>query len=87
MLALATGRDHDGRKMPVIRRWDSDEALAYPQPAPIGEARADILDLAPMFVHVQHLLDLPDGVGEFVRNCGIPDAVTDCMISSTAARA
>jgi len=76
VLALATGRDHDGRKMPVVRRWDSEEALGYPQPAPIGEALADILDLAPMFIHVQHLLDLPDGVGEFVRDCGIPYAVT-----------
>jgi GT2 family glycosyltransferase len=76
VLALATGRDHDGRKMPVVRRWDSDEELRYPRPAPIGEALADILDLAPMFLHVQHLLDLPDGVGEFVRDCGIPYAVT-----------
>ncbi len=76
VLALATGRDHDGRPMPVVRRWDSEEQLAYPQPAPIGEALADILDLAPMLIHVQHLLDLPDGVGEFVRDCGIPYAVT-----------
>ncbi len=76
VLALATGRDHDGRPMVVVRRWDSGEQLAYPQPAPIGEALADILDLAPMFIHVQHLLDLPDGVGEFVHDCGIPYAVT-----------
>ncbi len=76
VLALATGRDHDGRPMVIVRRWDSDEHLSYPQPAPIGEALADILELAPMFIHVQHLLDLPDGVGEFVHDCGIPYAVT-----------
>ncbi len=76
VLALATGKDHDGRPMVVIRRWSTEEQLAYPQPAPIGEALADILDLAPMFIHVQHLLDLPDGVGEFVHDCGIPYAVT-----------
>jgi GT2 family glycosyltransferase/glycosyltransferase involved in cell wall biosynthesis len=76
VVALAMGRDHDRRPMVVVRRWDSDEQLTYPQPAPIGEALADILDLAPMFIHVQHLLDLPDGVGEFVHDCGIPYAVT-----------
>jgi GT2 family glycosyltransferase/glycosyltransferase involved in cell wall biosynthesis len=76
VLALATALDYDKRNMVVVRRWNSGETLTYPQPAPIGEALADILDLAPMFIHVQHLLDLPDGVGEFVRNCGIPYAVT-----------
>jgi GT2 family glycosyltransferase len=76
VLALAMGRDHDRRPMLVVQRWDSEERLGYPQPAPVGEALADILDLAPMFIHVQHLLDLPDGVGEFVHDCGIPYAVT-----------
>ncbi len=76
VLALATAADHDGHAMVVIRRHGSDERLTYPQPAPIGEALADILDLTPMFIHIQHVLDLPDGVGEFVRDCGIPYAVT-----------
>jgi len=76
VLALGTAKDHDGRNMVVVRRSDSDEQLSYPQPAPVGEALADILDLAPMFIHVQHLLDLPDGVGEFVRDSGIAYAVT-----------
>ncbi len=75
-LALCMGRDTDNRPMPVVRRWDSGEALRYPQPARVTEALADILDLAPQFIHVQHLIDLPDGVGAFIHDCGIPYAVT-----------
>jgi GT2 family glycosyltransferase/glycosyltransferase involved in cell wall biosynthesis len=78
VLALGQGKDTDGRPMLTIRRCATaqDEALCYPAPAPPTEALADILDLAPGFIHVQHLLDLPDGIGEFVRDCGIPYAVT-----------
>jgi GT2 family glycosyltransferase/glycosyltransferase involved in cell wall biosynthesis len=78
VLALAMGRDADGHPMPVIRRCASprEEALRYPAPAPITEAMADILELAPGLIHVQHLIDLPDGFAEFIRDCGIPYAVT-----------
>jgi GT2 family glycosyltransferase/glycosyltransferase involved in cell wall biosynthesis len=75
-LALSMGRDHDQRPMLTLRRWASGEALRYPHPARVTEALADVLDLSPQFIHVQHLLDLPDGVGEFIRDCGIPYAVT-----------
>jgi GT2 family glycosyltransferase/glycosyltransferase involved in cell wall biosynthesis len=78
VLALGQGKDIDSRPMLTIRRRVAavEEALRYPAPAPMTEALADILDLAPGFIHVQHLLDLPDGIGEFVRDCGIPYAVT-----------
>ena len=78
VLALGMARDGDGQPMLAIRRCGTarDEALRYPMPAPATEALADILELAPGFIHVQHLLDLPDGIGEFVRDCGIPYAVT-----------
>jgi GT2 family glycosyltransferase len=60
----------------TVRGADAAEALHYPAGAPLAEALADILDLAPRFIHVQHLIDLPAEVGDFVRDCGIPYAVT-----------
>ena len=75
-LALCMGRDSDGQPIPVIRRWQQDESLRYPRPARVAEALADVLDLAPLFIHVQHLIDLPAEVGAFIRDAGIPYAVT-----------
>jgi GT2 family glycosyltransferase len=60
----------------TLRRADAAEALRYPAGAPIARALGDILDLAPRFIHVQHLIDLPAEIGDFVRDCGIPYAVT-----------
>ena len=60
----------------ALCRAGAAEALHYPEGAPLAEALADILDLAPQFIHVQHLIDLPAAVGEFVRDSGIPYAVT-----------
>jgi GT2 family glycosyltransferase len=74
MLAMMPGED--GRLAPRLRRWRSTEDLAYPHATPLAKRLADILDLAPKIIHVQHLIDLPDGVAEFVRNCDIPYAVT-----------
>jgi GT2 family glycosyltransferase/glycosyltransferase involved in cell wall biosynthesis len=76
VLALTTESDDEGARRLVLRRADRAEALRYPAAAPLEEALADILDLAPRFLHVQHLIDLPDGIAEFVRDCGIPYAVT-----------
>ena len=75
-LALTAETDDGGEARVTVRRAGSDEALRYPPAAPLEAALADILDLAPRFLHVQHLIDLPDGVAQFVRDCGIPYAVT-----------
>lgn len=76
VLALASEANTEGERRLVLRRADSDEALFYPAATPTEAAFADILDLAPRFLHVQHLIDLPDGIAAFVRDCGIPYAVT-----------
>jgi GT2 family glycosyltransferase/glycosyltransferase involved in cell wall biosynthesis len=76
VLALAAGRDAEGIPTLTLRRAGSEEALRYPVSAPQEAVLADILDLAPRFLHVQHVIDLPDGIAEFVRDCGIPYAVT-----------
>ncbi|HET9019590.1 MAG TPA: glycosyltransferase, partial [Acetobacteraceae bacterium] len=76
VLALTAGHDADGTQRLALTRAGSDEALRYPIAAPQEEALGDILDLAPRFIHVQHLIDLPDGIAAFVRSCGIPYAVT-----------
>jgi glycosyltransferase involved in cell wall biosynthesis len=75
-LALSATRDAEGRPVLRITRFDSAEALCYPASAPPTEPLADILDLAPRLIHVQHVIDLPEAVGAFVRDCGIPYAVT-----------
>ncbi len=76
VLALSAARNADGQRTLTLRRADSEEALLYPTGTPDAEALADILDLGPRFIHVQHLIDLPDGIAEFVRDAGIPYAVT-----------
>ncbi len=81
VLALAAAVNDDGQRTLVLRRGGladtaPAEALHYPVGTPLAEALADILDIAPRFIHVQHLIDLPDGIGEFVRDSGIPYAVT-----------
>jgi GT2 family glycosyltransferase len=73
MFARGTGSEANA---PHLRRWRSDEALTYPAQASLAERLSDILDLQPRMIHLQHLIDLPDGVGEFVRESGIPYAVT-----------
>lgn len=75
-LTFSAGRDVAGNRTLSIRRNGKREALHYPANVPLAAALADILDLAPQFIHVQHVLDLPDGVAEFVRDSGIPYAVT-----------
>ena len=76
VLALVNEPAGSGGARLWLRRSGTDEALRYPVTVPPEAALADILDLAPRFLHVQHLIDLPDGIGEFVRACGIPYAVT-----------
>ncbi len=76
VLALVNEPAGDGGARLWLRRSGSDEALRYPATAPAETALADILDLAPRFLHVQHMIDLPDGIAAFVRACGIPYAVT-----------
>ena len=76
VLALAAEPDAEGTPRLALRRYGTDEALRYPAAAPQEAVLADILDLAPRFLHVQHLIDLPDGIARFVRDCGIPYAVT-----------
>ena len=76
VLALASEHDADGGACLLLRRADRDEALRYPAAAAPALVLADILDLAPRFLHIQHVIDLPDGIAEFVRTCGIPYAVT-----------
>jgi GT2 family glycosyltransferase len=75
-LALTAERDADGLDHLALRRPGGAEALRYPAGVPQEAAFADILDLAPRFLHVQHVIDLPEGVAAFVRDCGIPYAVT-----------
>ncbi len=76
VLALVSERDADSGARLLLRRADRNEALRYPTMSAPEAALADILDLAPRFLHVQHVIDLPDGVAEFVRASGIPYAVT-----------
>ncbi len=75
-LSLAVAGAAEGGRRLELRRPGGEEALRYPAGVPQEAAFADILDLAPRFLHVQHLIDLPDGVAAFVRDCGIPYAVT-----------
>ena len=76
VLELVMGRDTSEAPQPTLRRPGTEEALRYPATAPLHDALADILDLAPRFIHVQHLIDLPDGIAEFILDAGIPYAVT-----------
>ena len=76
VLALAVARDAGGGSRLMLRRAGTDEALRYPATAPQEAVLADILDLAPRLLHVQHLIDLPDGIADFIRDCAIPYAVT-----------
>jgi GT2 family glycosyltransferase/glycosyltransferase involved in cell wall biosynthesis len=76
VLALAAGRDADGAPTLHLRRAGCEEALRYPAGVPHEAVLADILDLGPRFIHVQHLLDLPDSIAAFVRESGIAYAVT-----------
>lgn len=75
-LALTAERDGEGTAHLAVRRPGGGEGLRYPAGVPQEAAFADILDLAPRFLHVQHVIDLPESVAAFVRDCGIPYAVT-----------
>ncbi len=76
VLALSRNADNEDPPRFIVRRWKSGEALRYPPNTPIACVLADILDLTLQFIHVQHLIDLPDGIAEFVRDSGIPYVVT-----------
>ena len=76
VLALSQQGEGDGVKRLALHRPGTEESLRYPAGAPDEALLADILDLAPRFLHVQHMIDLPDGVAAFVRASGIPYAVT-----------
>jgi GT2 family glycosyltransferase/glycosyltransferase involved in cell wall biosynthesis len=59
-----------------LTAWGTDEALHYTRADGIDSLCADILTLAPAFIHIHHLIDLPDGLDRFVRASGIPYYVT-----------
>lgn len=76
VLVLTMQANGDDRPRLSLCRPSCDEGLYYPIETAPEELEADILDLAPRFIHVQHVIDLPDGIAEFVRGAGIPYAVT-----------
>ncbi len=68
-----------------MAEWNGPGRLYYPAGDGIDSMCADILALAPAFIHVHHVIDLEDGMDRFLVASGIPYYVT-CTTTSTCAR-
>ena len=60
----------------VLCAPDGSATLRYPGEAGVQEALADIFSLKPAFIHVHHLIDLPDSIEALLRRAGVPYVVT-----------
>lgn len=59
-----------------IREWGTDNSATYLRSGPGNDFYVDLLSLKPQFMHLHHLIDMPDGADHFLQNSGIPYYVT-----------
>jgi GT2 family glycosyltransferase/glycosyltransferase involved in cell wall biosynthesis len=72
---IGAGGAPDGTEL-VLGEPGTSSRIRYGGADGVRAALADVFALSPRFIHVQHLIDLPPEVENFIQACGIPYVVT-----------